>query len=294
LARLLRALRAILFEHRNAVLQQLQGDRLIEIALKLKLRDRILTLCTARMPRHKDQFAIGGAGGIPFQIILRVDRLAVLVNAEQRHIQVVARIREIVGVAAEEGGLVFGCEYQPHIGILPITVKPVFAALIQRHDVGTQARLLQAFAFDPGDGGFAPSELLCRRHGAFQRRLHSLGHVLHGPEHVDLQVRRLHLLRGRGRVEAVLDKVVLGGGVFLQLAARYMVIGEQQAMRADERAGAAVVQAHAGEAHVIQPLRGGCEMILLFQLLDGRVVECPHALVGAHGKAGCEQDAEFV
>src|ERR1039457_751531 len=62
-------------------------------------------------------------------------------------------------------------------------------------------------------------------------------------------------------------------------------------MRADERAGAAVIQTHTGEAHMVQPLLRGCEMILLLQLLDGRIIECPHALIGAHGYAGCEQAA---
>ena len=96
----------------------------------------------------------------------------------------------------------------------------------------------------------------------------------------------------RGRVEAVPDVIVLGGGVLLQLAARDVVVRQQQAVRADERTRAAVVQAHAREAHVVQPLLGGSEIVLLLELLEGWIVECPHALVGESGrskKGHCQQ-----
>ena len=124
------------------------------------------------MPGNEHQFVVGRALGIPLQIVLRVDRLAVLVDAEQRHVQVVARIGEVVRVAAEEGGLLLGREHQPHVGVLLIAVEPVFAALVQRDDVGTQAGLLQALALDVGDGRFARGEFLFRRFGALQRRQH--------------------------------------------------------------------------------------------------------------------------
>ena len=78
-----------------------------------------------------------------------------------------------------------------------------------------------------------------------ERAEHAGGHVLHRHQDVDLEVGGLDLLVGRGRVEAVLDVVVLRGRVLLQLAAGDVVVGEQQAVRADEGAGAAVVQADA-------------------------------------------------
>ena len=83
--------------------------------------------------------------GIPLQVVLAVDRLAVLVNAEQRHVEVVARIGEVVRIAAEESDLLFRREHQAHVGVLLVAVEPVFAALVERNHVGAQAGLLLGF-----------------------------------------------------------------------------------------------------------------------------------------------------
>jgi hypothetical protein len=67
----------------------------------------------------------------------------------------------------------------------------------------------------------------------------------------------------------------------LKLAQRYVVIGKQQTVGADEGTRAAIIQSHARQAYVIQPLLRRREVVFLLELLDGRIVESPHALVGA-------------
>src|ERR1051326_3094403 len=69
------------------------------------------------------------------------------------------------------------------------------------------------------------------------------------------------------------------------------MVREYEARWADEGAGAAVIDPHARQAKVVEPLLGGCETVLLLQLLDGRIVECPHDLFGAaEGERGAKQD----
>ena len=69
---------------------------------KGSLKSRRISSCARRaaggrgsgVAGDEDQFAIGGAGGVPLQEVLAVDRPAIFINAEQGHVQVVARIGE--------------------------------------------------------------------------------------------------------------------------------------------------------------------------------------------------------
>ena len=187
---------------------------------------------------------------------------------------------KLVRVAAEEGDLLFGRENQSHVRIFLVAVEPVFAALIQRYDVGAEARAFLAFPFHFGDSGAAPGALFFRCFRTLKRCLYPLGHVLSRYQNVDFEVRRLHLFFRRIGVETVAQVVVLSARVLLKLPARHMMIGQQQAMRADKRTGSTVVEADARQANMVQPLPGGGEMILLLKLRGRRVIKRPHALVG--------------
>ena len=107
------------------------------------------------MTGDKDQVAVRRALRIPLQIVVAVDRLAILIDAEDRHVQVVAGIGEVVRVAAEERRLLLGRKHQPHIGVLLVAIEPVFAAVVERHHVGAQTGLVGAFLFDRCDGRIA-------------------------------------------------------------------------------------------------------------------------------------------
>ena len=112
------------------------------------------------MAGDEDQLAVRRALRGPFQIVLALDRLAVLVHAEERHVEVVARIREVVGIAAEERDLLLGREDQPDVGVFLVAIQPVLAALVERHDVGPQAGLVEAFFLDARDLGLPRVERL--------------------------------------------------------------------------------------------------------------------------------------
>ena len=70
------------------------------------------------------------------------------------------------------------------------------------------------------------------------------------------------------------------------------MVGEQEPVGADEGARAAVIETYARQPHMVEPLLRGRESILLLQLLDGDIVEGPHALfrLGMDGdQAHCNQ-----
>ena len=54
----------------------------------------------------------------PLQVVLDLGRLAVLVDAEEADVEVVARVLEVVRVAAEEGDLLLGGEDEADVGVL--------------------------------------------------------------------------------------------------------------------------------------------------------------------------------
>ena len=105
------------------------------------------------------------------------------------------------------------------------------------------------------------------------------GHVLHGREQVHLVAGAGHLLVARRGVEPGLHVVLLRRRDVLDAAQPDVVVGDHQAVGRDERARAAVHEAHGGETHVVEPLLARLEPVALPQQRERRVVEGPHALV---------------
>ena len=68
-----------------------------------------------------------------------MSRLVVLVDAEEADVEVVARVLEVVRVAAEEGDLLLGGEDEADVGVLLERVQVVLAAGVERDDVGADA-----------------------------------------------------------------------------------------------------------------------------------------------------------
>src|SRR4029453_11442543 len=61
--------------------------------------------------------------------------------------------------------------------------------------------------------------------------------------------------------------------------------GEHEPFGSDNRPRPAVVEAHAREPDVIEPLRSRREVVLLLEQLQRQVVEGPHALVAGADRA---------
>lgn len=116
---------------------------------------------------------------------------------------------------------------------------------------------------------------------AFSNRpKHARRNVLHRRQDVYFQVRALQLLALAARMKTIGDVVLLGRRYFLQLARRHVMIGQKQAARAYKRAGPAVIEAHAGQADMVEPLLRRGKSVTLLELFERHVVKRPHAFVG--------------
>ena len=67
--------------------------------------DRVQPVGVAGIAGHEDQLVVGRRRPRSISDMLDLGRLVVFVDAEEADIEIVARILEVVGVAAEEGDL---------------------------------------------------------------------------------------------------------------------------------------------------------------------------------------------
>ena len=131
----------------------------------------------------------------PLEIMLDLGRLAVLIDAEEADVEVVAGILEVVGIAAEEGGGLLGGEDQPHVGVFLVAVEMVQAAVVERDHVAPQTGLLGRFLLDRVHDRAAGLFRLGRRAVLGNGRVDPLGDVLDAHEHVQFQIDALDFLR---------------------------------------------------------------------------------------------------
>src|SRR5438132_12977436 len=80
-------------------------------------------------------------------------------------------------------------------------------------------------------------------------------------------------------VEVRFYATLAAGGKLLATLRSHVVIGEGQAVGRDKRSRASVVEAHRGQAKMIEPLLGGFEAVRGLGFLRGEGIVEPHSLV---------------
>ncbi len=264
--------------------QAAEREGVLQVAGVDEAREREEALGAARVARDEDELAVLGALGVHLEEVLDLRRLPLLVGAEDGHVEVVARVSEVVVVAAEEGGLELGREHHADVVVLLVTVEAVLGAPVERHDLAAEALGLEALRLEGRDGRLALLARLRRRGARLHRALDLGGDVFHGHEDAHAHAGHGELLRRRLGVEPVAHVVVLGRAQALEGAEGHVVVGEDEAVLGDE--GGARPRVHGGEAEVVQKRRGRLEPVALLDELERRVVVGPHALVGERGDAG--------
>ena len=288
-ARLVRAARPILLQRFDQPPELLEHEGIGHVAAELELGLRGQPSRRSRMARDELQFALARTGLAPRQIIGHSGRLAVLIRPEKSHVQAVARIHEIIRIAAEGRRRRFRREHEADVGVLAVPVEMIEAAGVQHHHVAALAGVLRvASLLDPGHRRLA---LLVRlgRGRSLDRRLHLGRHVLDGQQHVDLEIRTSALVLLRRSPEAVLHEVRLRRGELLDAVARHVVVGEDQALRRNERPRAAVVETHRTQAQALEKSIGHLEAIALLDTLLGKLVHQPNAVVAPSALGGDQE-----
>src|SRR5579871_5563326 len=95
------------------------------------------------MSRDKHQGALRRSLRAPAKKVLHLERLTVFVNPEETDVEVVTRVLEIIDIAAEGGDGAFRREHQTDIGVFPVSIEMIEAALVERDHVAAQPRRLE-------------------------------------------------------------------------------------------------------------------------------------------------------
>ena len=173
------------------------------------MRHGIEPICASGIAGDENEIACARTLRGPFEVILRMNRLIVFVNTEQREIEIVARIFEVVRVTAEERNLKLRREHQTHVGVLLIGVEVVLAALIKRNHVVTHSVFLRGFFRDVVDFRVARGGSLRRCHIRLHRAGDASRYVFDRDQLIQLQIGGLNFFVARRSIEAVLDVVLL-------------------------------------------------------------------------------------
>ncbi len=228
----------------------------------------------------ENEVAVLRAVGAPAQVVLDLRGLVVLVGPEEADVEAVAGVFEVIRVSAEEGDVELGGEDHADVGVDLVGVEVVLAALVELHDVVAELVLVGGGLLDLGDR-LAPGGLgVGVGHLGGDLGGDLLGDVLDVHDDVQLEVGGPDLLGPGTGVEAGLVVVMFWRADFLKRVGPDVVVGHDQAVGGDERAGASAVEPNGGELQVLDPGVGGLEAVLLLEPFGGEVVEDPHPLVG--------------
>jgi hypothetical protein len=259
----------------------LQLKRVGSLAEEFELRHGVEAARGAGVAGDKDQVAVLEAAGGPLEIILQVDGLIVFVDAEEADVQIVARVLEVVGIAAEEGGGEFGREDEADVGVFFVFVEMKHSAGVERDHIAAEFRGCNAILLDGGHGGAARQSLIGDGHAGLGGGFYFVGDVFDVFEDVEFEIGALGFVGVRFGVVAGLHIVLAAGGEIVDAFGGDVMVGEHQPVRRDEGPGAAIIEPDGGEARVIEPGFGELEAVLGFDFRSRREIKEPHALVGA-------------
>ena len=204
-----------------------QRGRQFIVAQRQQLIDRQQAVGGAGMARDEHQLAGFRAVEVDAQRPRHRHRLAVLVGAQQAHVEAPARELEVIRVAAEGRDARLGCEHQAHIGVALVAVEELLAAVVERDALALESGGLLAGLFEAGDGalaGLVGGALVESACGG----LDLVRHVLHADEYIgDLRAAG-DLFTAVAGDEAVVEQALLFGGVLREAGGDAVVVGEDQ------------------------------------------------------------------
>src|SRR5262245_45324309 len=110
-----------------------------------ELRQRVEPIRRTGMAGDEYKIAFARPLRAPFEKVLDLCGLAVLVDAKEAEIQTETRILEVVRVAAECGDAMLRGHDQSHVRVLLVAVQMIQPAMIECDDVAAQPSLLLRF-----------------------------------------------------------------------------------------------------------------------------------------------------
>ena len=282
----------VLLEDLDPRIEERQEGGHLDVAAELQLGDGLQPRGAARIPDHENEVALADPLPGPLEVVGGGERGAVLVQqAEEREVERVAGIGEVVGFAAEEAEPQLRGHDQRGPGVAPEDVRGVEAAVVERHHLDLDPGLLPtALPLDPRGhrlGHAVPRRRArLRAHRRVDRRAHLQRDVHDVDQLVGLEVGHTALVGQRGRVEAVVEEVLAVLRDLRDEIAHAVVVGQDESV-GRHQGGRAAGDPERAEAGPRVPVVAGREAVGLLQVRGGRGVEGPHLAVveraGAHG-----------
>ena len=244
----------------------------------------------ARMSGDEDKLVLARCRKAPVQKVLDPRRPPLFVDAEEIHVEVVAGVLEVIGVAAEKRDLLLGSKHNAHVRVAAVPVDVVLAPLVQADDLAQQAGFFCRFGLDFRRHRVEGGRRLFGRHLGLEDGLHAGRHILDAHQHVELKSLAADLLIARLGIEAVPVVVVVFVPKSGQNVGSHVLVGHDQPIGRNERSRAPLVEADTRLLEMLEPIGGRLEVIPGVELPQGGPVKEPQSLV-AKGPAGDKEGA---
>src|SRR5882724_3321785 len=124
------------------------------------MADSVKPRSRTRMAGNENQLSITHAGFGPLEIIFNLERLTVLINSHQRHVDIEAREVEVIGIAAEECGLKLRHKHYANVVVAFVAIQIVLTTLIESYYIAMQTGCLIRFGLDRTNSSAAGSVCL--------------------------------------------------------------------------------------------------------------------------------------
>ena len=210
-----------------------------------------------RIAEHKGEVAFLGTfqrdvevlGGLVRHVVLAVGgRMAILVgiNAEDAEVTGMARPHPIVGVAAKLADVAWRAAHETDIGVDLVEQQVVFVT----QEIGFDADFIRSLFLDRGDDFFDVLVNLgltfSLRHVDSDASQHFFSHIAHLAEEDDAEAGAGQLLAAVHGPETVGEVIVFYRTVLLNVIVAAMMVGEQQAIVADDFTCASAAEEYDG------------------------------------------------
>ena len=191
------------------------------------------------------------------------------------------RVLEIVHIAAKPCHGRFRSKRQLHFRVPPITVKVVHTPVVKRDHIRPQAGLFQRFLFNECHHR-ASRGILARRIGfGFHRFFYSGCHILNAHQDIQFQIRARQLVLRPLSQKTVLQQVPRRGTQFGKRIGTHMVVGNHQTTARNKGPRTTTVETNRRRLRPVQPRLRQVELVPLLKQCLRRIIQKPHAFVGA-------------
>ncbi len=206
-----------------------------------------------------------------------VRRLAIFIGPHEAHVEIEARVGEVVRVAAEEGDLLLGREHQPDILVALEPIELVLPAPVHAHHLAGPVFLaLAALLLDGVDHLGSLSRGGLGIHLRSRGPRDAVGYIGDLLQLIEEQPGTGALILSPRGVEAVGQEVLTRLGRGLDAGPGAVMIAHHQSVPRNERRGAAVAVTQRRELDMGHPAVAGGELVPLGPIVLRGNVERPH------------------